>query len=138
MAADRHRGRILAMQFLCQWDVQRDETPEALQSFLTAQEAPRGAFRYAAQIVNAYWAQSRAIDQRIVEAARNWSLERMNCVDRNVVRVAALEIMEGFVPPGVAINEAIEIGKEYGSRESAAFINGVVDAVASAIGKEAT
>lgn len=138
MAADRHRGRILAMQFLCQWDVQRDETPEALQSFLTSQEALRGAFRYATQLVNTYWEQSLAIDQRLIEAARNWSLERMNTVERNVLRVAVLEITEGLVPPGVAINEAIEIGKEYGSRESAAFINGVADAVASALGKEAT
>lgn len=68
------------------------------------------------------------IDELIVGAAANWKLERMNVVDRNILRLGVFEMQFcDKTPPAVAINEAIELAKEYGDRESPAFINGILD-----------
>ena len=72
----------------------------------------------------------QAIDRAIQQAAANWKLDRMNRVDRNVLRVAACELMFGEnVPPRVVLDEAIEIAKSFGSNASASFVNGVLDRV---------
>lgn len=70
------------------------------------------------------------LDRRIGEASRNWRLERMPLVDRNVLRLALFEVLFlKDVPPKVSIDEAVEMGKRYGSDDSGAFINGILDSV---------
>jgi len=72
------------------------------------------------------------IDQRISQASQNWRLERMTPVDRNLLRIAAYELeFVTDVPRAVAIDEAVEIAKRFGSEESSKFINGVLEKIAS-------
>jgi transcription antitermination protein NusB len=71
------------------------------------------------------------IDQIITRAALNWRLERMARVDRNVLRIATYELTSiANIPARVTLNEAIELAKRYGTAESAAFVNGILDKVA--------
>lgn len=129
MPVDRHRARILAMQALCQWDVQPDETPDALRALLDTLEAGEDEIRCASEIVETFWSTRQGIDDRITAAAHNWELSRISPVDRNVMRVAIVEFLTESVPPKVALDEAIEIAKEFGGAESPRFVNGVLDTV---------
>lgn len=117
------------MQALCQWDVQRDESQGALDDFLAAQEAPDAVVDYAKKLVQAYWSQRQGIDDRIVAAATNWDLPRISPVERNIMRVAIVEFLAADVPPKVALDEAIEIGREFGGADSPRFVNGVLDVI---------
>jgi len=68
--------------------------------------------------------------------ADNWKMERMSCVDRNILRIAVYEMLLcPDIPPKVSINEAIEVGKKFGTEESGAFINGILDSVRLSIEK---
>jgi N utilization substance protein B len=72
-----------------------------------------------------------AIDAAISQSSDHWRLDRMNRVDRNILRIGVHEIMNAEdTPPRVAINEAVELAKRFGTAESAAFVNGVLDRVA--------
>lgn len=115
------------MQVLCQWDVQRDEADTSLTEFLSDEEVGEAIADYAAALVREFWRRRDDIDKHIDEAASGWSLSRISPVDRNTMRVALVELLVGEVPPKVALNEAIEIGREYGSEESPRFINGILD-----------
>jgi N utilization substance protein B len=137
----RRKGRELALQILYQLDVQdrlSDEQALALfwQNFArTAEEgAPAseeldGEDReFANQLVRGVRQHLDELDAAISRASRNWRLERMARVDRNLLRLAVFELKHAKdVPPKVAINEAIEIAKRYGTAESPAFVNGILD-----------
>lgn len=94
------------------------------------------ARRFAERIVRGFGSERGAVDARIVQASRNWRLERMARVDRNLLRLAVWELgwARAEVPPRVAINEAIEIAKRYGASETSAFVNGVLDRVLADLG----
>ena len=126
------------MQALCQWDVQQDSSREMLQDLADDQEASQAASRYAAQLVESFWASRDEVDQRIAVVSERWTLSRMSPVERNVMRVAVVELMGGDTPPKVAVNEAIEIGKEFGGRESPRFINGILDQVLRRTARDTT
>ena len=129
MAADRRESRILAMQALCEWDTQQEKSTPRLLELFAQLGAEQGALGYAIELVERFWNQQQDVDQRISQAAQHWELPRISPVERNVMRVAVVEVMAGAVPPRVALNEAIEIGKEFGGADSPRFINGVLDAV---------
>jgi N utilization substance protein B len=74
-------------------------------------------------------AERAELDRRLVAVARNWRLERMAHVDRNLLRLAAWEILFGGTPPAVAIDEAVELAREFGDDASPRFVNGVLDAL---------
>lgn len=117
------------MQALCQWDVQGDESPEMLDDFLTDREASEAVADYAKKLVEEYWSRHQGIDDRIAAAAAKWELSRISPVERNVMRLALVELLGEQVPRKVVLNEAIEIGREYGGADSPRFINGVLDVV---------
>ncbi|HVP09671.1 MAG TPA: transcription antitermination factor NusB [Phycisphaerae bacterium] len=128
---DRRPARILAMQALCQLEVLADHFLPQLDEFLAEEPHKAGIRDYAHDLVHDTWANLAELDRRIQEVAENWELKRMAAVDRNVLRVAACELFHRpDVPPAVIINEAVEIGQAFGTGESGAFINGVLDAVA--------
>ncbi len=84
------------------------------------------------RIVRGFFARREEIDERLTAASQNWRLERMARVDRNLLRLSAFEILCcDDIPPKVAINEAVEIAKAYSTRESGAFVNGILDRVLS-------
>lgn len=85
---------------------------------------------FATRLVDGTLQQRAAIDQKLAGVTRNWDLRRMATVDRNVLRMAAYELMFcADVPPKVAINEAIELGKKYSTANSGGFVNGILDRI---------
>ena len=117
------------MQALCQWDVQQDSSSESLADFISAREASSGARRYAAELVESFWKQRELIDKTIAAAAERWEFSRISTAERNIMRVAVVELFDRRVPPKVALDEAIETGREYGGADSPRFINGVLDKI---------
>ena len=117
------------MQALCQWEVQGDASSRALAEFLAAQDASPETTAYATALVQTFWGQQADIDPRITVASIKWDLARISPVDRNIMRVAIVELLGVEIPAKVVLDEAIEIGREYGGEESPRFINGVLDAV---------
>ena len=83
---------------------------------------------FAEQLVNGVYQHRDELDEMIVAASENWRLERMSIIDRNVLRIALFEMLYcPEIPPKVSINEAIDLGKTFGSPDSGAFINGILD-----------
>ena len=129
MPADRRQARVLAMQVLCQADVQSKPTDEELAVFLANHRDSSRASSYADTLVRAFWADHKRIDELISRAAHKWDLERISPVERNLMRVAVAEWSATKTPPKVALNEAIEIAREYGGADSPGFVNGILDNV---------
>jgi len=117
------------MQTLCQWEVQRDESIDAGNAVADLVVASEQATAAARELTQAFWGNREGIDRRIVAVAEKWDLQRLAVVDRNVLRIAVVEMLSGEVPPKVVLDEAIEIAKEYGGADSPRFVNGVLDAV---------
>ena len=83
---------------------------------------------FAEQLLSGVHAHRDELDAMIVAASENWRLERMSIIDRNVLRIALYEMLyRAEIPPKVSINEAIDLGKTFGSPDSGAFINGILD-----------
>ena len=135
----RRRAREIALQILYQLDAQGElDERQAIALFwknFSAESAEAGVpideetRAFAETLVLGVSEQRAELDGVIGKASRNWRVERMARVDRNLLRLALWEMRNGgeAVPAKVAINEAIEIAKRYGTSESPAFINGVLD-----------
>lgn len=127
---DRHQSRILALQALCQLEVIHADFLPQLDAFLADESPPKRVQSYARGLVLDADAHKETIDDVLQRTADNWELKRMAPVDRNTLRVAVCELLyRPDVPPKVVLNEAIEIGKAFGTAESPGFINGVLDAI---------
>ncbi|MCK6448750.1 MAG: transcription antitermination factor NusB [Planctomycetes bacterium] len=126
----RTRGRELALQLLYQIDLRGEEVLAELDEFLRDEEPDREAREFAKKILTGV-AECRAeLDQTIQAVAQNWDIARMAVIDRNVLRLASWELLHcRDIPPKVAINEAIELGKRYSTQNSGAFINGILDKI---------
>lgn len=127
MPSGRRQARILAMQALCQWDVQGEASSDQLETFFAAQGATGAAADYAGELVHGFEKRRKEIDLAIAGSAKRWKLDRISPPERNAMRVAIVELLTQTVPPKVALSEAIEIGREYGGAQSPRFINGVLD-----------
>jgi transcription antitermination factor NusB len=128
----RSRGRELALQFLYQLDLRGPELIEEAPDFIAEQEPDREVREFAARLVAGIHEHAGALDEVIAAVAENWDIDRMAVVDRNVLRIASYELLHcKDIPPKVAINEAIELGKRYSTQNSGAFINGILDKVKS-------
>ena len=125
------------MQALYQIDVAAEGIDDALSRFWKSFEpVEREVMTLAEELVRGVAAHRRAIDETIEAVSTNWRLDRMAKVDRNVLRLAVFELLETDVPVKVVLNEAIELGKKYGSESSGAFVNGVLDKVAAGLPAE--
>ena len=132
---DRRRARILAMQGLCQLEVLGSDWLAQMDEFLADEGDSAAVQEYARGLVKGIWSELGVVDEPMQAASQLWDLKRMTVVDRNILRVAIRELLnaDSAVPPRVAVDEAIEIGKVFGSAESPAFINGVLDHVMKAV-----
>lgn len=134
MTARRTKARERALQALYQIDVAAEGIDEALARFWKSFEpVEREVMELAEGLVRGVAAERRAVDDAIEQVSTHWRLDRMAKVDRNVLRLAVYELLRTDVPVKVVINEAIELGKKYGSESSGAFVNGVLDKVASGL-----
>lgn len=133
----RRRAREAALQILYCVDLAGDtiERAERLHwEYLAASVEGR---EFAATLVQGYGSKAEAVDEMIRKVSEHWRLERMPRVDRNILRICAYELMfMPEVPRKVTLNEAVELAKRYGSEGSAGFVNGVLDRIASEVGKE--
>ncbi len=137
VSSRRTRARERALQALYQIDVAAEGIDDALAAFWKSFEPVEREVRELAEgLVRGVAESRRAVDEAIEEASSNWRLDRMARVDRNVLRLAVYELLRTEVPVKVIINEAIELGKKFGSESSGAFVNGVLDKVASGLSAE--
>ncbi len=133
----RRRAREAALQFLFQDDfLDRGRSTNAaalderFDAFSLLYQVNKKARPYARTLIGGIFEKLEEIDGAIGVHATNWRLERIAATDRNLLRVAIFELFfRDDVPAQVAINEAVEIAKRFGTQESPAFINGVLDAV---------
>lgn len=124
----RHEAREWAVQMLFQLDFNPEDVEVALASFWTERKASPKSRQFVEETVRGVMTHVSQIDKLIQKCAKNWSLSRMAGVDRNIIRLAAYEMMcRTDIPAAVSINEAVEIAKSMGDVGSSRFVNGVLD-----------
>ena len=127
----RRKGRELALQALYQIEMTGDISAGAVDSLLNHFEGAATAKELARRLVAGVVSQRSEIDRRIEECTENWKLTRLAKIDFLILRLATYELIYcPDIPHNVSLNEAIEIGKRFGTDDSAAFINGVLDQIA--------
>ncbi len=133
----RRRSRELAMQALFYMDMSENVSQEALDLYCHHFPPSKKAQPFFLRLVNGVIQNWCEIDAIIERFSSNWKIGRMSCVDRNIMRVAVYELLYcQEIPTKVSINEAIEVGKKFGSEESGAFINGILDSIRKATEKD--
>lgn len=140
--SSRHLSRSIAMQSLYEWDFY-GKKPRALKKIVERDIREFGPglkdVSLVWQLVDGVFNNLSKIDKIIEKAAPEWPIEQINLVDRNVLRIGLFELLYGKkdeVPPKVAINEAIELAKNFGGESSGRFVNGVLGTVYREIQKE--
>ena len=130
MAGKRHKARMLALQALYEVDAVARK-PEAVTERLLAEAALSGEnSAFVRELVNGTLQHREEIDRKIQKHAPAWPVDQIAIIDRNVLRLAIFEILfDNKVPVKVAINEAVELAKTFGSEKSSKFVNGVLGVV---------
>jgi len=124
----RSRAREVALQLLFQRDLNPQIDRPGLERFVRDRLRDETLVPFCLGLYDGVVAQQSDIDRRLSAAAENWRLVRMAAVDRNVLRLGAYELLHTpDTPPNVALDEAIELARRYGSADSPAFVNGVLD-----------
>lgn len=124
----RSRAREIVLQVLYQDDLNADQPEDIRLRFVNARlNQDRDLVAFAEDLLAGVRRHQAAVDQQLGEIARNWKLSRMAATDRNVLRLGAYEILFTDTPDRVAINEAIDLAKRYGTNNSSQFVNGVLD-----------
>jgi transcription antitermination protein NusB len=133
----RRKAREHALQVLFQLDIRKEKPSAAVLRHFWAEYQPDNEVKaFAEELIKGTIKHLAEINKLIHKCAKNWSLDRMGVVDRNVLRMAVYEILYRIdIPSSVTINEAIEIAKKYGTDESGSFVNGILDSVARVTGK---
>jgi N utilization substance protein B len=136
----RRSGRVYALQLLYARD--GDPATDVAGAAVSWAEAfdldvdPQAQL-FARELVAAAAEHGPALDELIASASKNWRIDRMSRVDRNILRLGACELLAfRGVPVKVVINEAVELAKRFGTAESSAFVNGVLDRIAGAVGRQ--
>src|SRR3989344_156848 len=127
--ANRHLSRTVAMQALYEWDFNAsrgdliDITKRSIESFAPGIDDPK----FIHDLITGVKAHQAEIDAIIEKTAPEWPLDQITIIDRNILRLGIFELMYAKeVPPKVAINEAVELGKTFGGSSSGKFVNGVL------------
>lgn len=124
----RSRAREIVLQVLYQDDMNPDQPEHIRLKFIRSRlNHDKALVEFAEKLLDGIRANQEQLDLRLQETAQNWKLSRMASTDRNVLRLGAYEILISDTPGRVAINEAIELAKRYGTNNSAQFVNGVLD-----------
>jgi N utilization substance protein B len=133
----RRKAREYALQILFRIDfTQKKIERKDLEEFWSDKKERSDAREFTEELVSGTQDKLDEIDRVIERVAENWLLKRMAAVDRNILRIAAYEILyRKDIPSAVTINEALEIAKKYSSLDAASFLNGVLDRLAKEAGK---
>jgi transcription antitermination protein NusB len=132
MKGTRRKGREIALQALYEGDMVGHVPEESLKVLLDTSGVSDKTAEFASELVKGVTLNKDAIDQNIRDFASAWPLEQMPAVDRNILRLAIFEILlDNKMPVKVAINEAVELAKTFGSNNSSRFINGVLGSISA-------
>lgn len=127
----RSRSREVALQLLVQFDMNPKVPRAVIQQFARDRLRDAEGERFCLALYDGAVTNRAAIDGRITAVAENWRLPRMAVVDRNVLRLGAHELLHTpEMPAAAAIDEAIELARRFGSKDSPAFVNGILDRIA--------
>jgi N utilization substance protein B len=134
---NRRKSRELAMQALFYMDMSTNDSKETLlERFCTNFTPSKSARPFFLELVKGVLQTKPELDSIIENFSDHWKIGRMACVDRNIMRIAVYELLYcRDIPSKVSINEAVDIGKRFGTEESGAFINGILDSVRIALDK---
>jgi N utilization substance protein B len=124
----RSRAREVVLQILYQDDLNPDADPKAIEEFLRRRlkNSPQ-LVEFARSLLSGVRRNRQELDSMLARCAANWSLERMAVTDRNVIRLGAYEMLYTNTPAPVVIDEAVELARRFGAKQSAQFVNGVLD-----------
>lgn len=124
----RSRAREVVLQVLYQDDLNPDADSAAVEDFLRRRLKDNAQLiDFARSLLSGVRRNRQELDTMLARCAANWSLERMAVTDRNVIRLGAYEILYTDTPGPVVIDEAVELAKRFGAKQSAQFVNGVLD-----------
>lgn len=126
----RHQIRELALQALYQYDIRGHQDAEQVELSVMDAPQPEAVRRQAIELARLAWACHAQADVMAAELAPAWPTHRQPTVDRCILRLGYYELASGMTPTAVAIDEAVELAKSFGSQRSPAFINGVLDQIA--------
>ena len=138
----RREGRELALQALYSKDLVPQDASFTLKRIMEnfgegeepTLEIHSKSFAFASELVNGVIANLAEIDGRIAAKSKHWSMSRMARVDLNILRLAVFELLyRPDIPKNVTMNEAIEVAKKFGAEDSASFVNGILDEIASSV-----
>ena len=133
---NRRKAREMSMQALFFMDISKEVSLSQLDLFCRCYQPSKNIELFFKQLTGGILEQWAFINDVIERFSSNWKISRMACVDRNILRIAVYELLfSEDIPPRVAINEAIDIGKKYGTEGSGAFINGILDSIHTAMTK---
>jgi len=126
----RRKSREFALQALFDMDMSQNNSEERIELFCRNFTPSNKVLPFFQGLILGVKKNKNEIDSLIEKFSSNWKISRISCVDRNVMRIAVYEMLYcEDIPSKVSINEAIEIGKKYGSEDSGSFINGILDSV---------
>ena len=133
----RRASREFAVQVLFHMEFCPGDADHGFELVCESFRPPEKVVPFSRVLVQGVCERREELDRAIGRASKNWRLERMSRVDRNILRVGAFELLYlKEIPPKVAIDEAVEMAKKYGSEESGAFINGILDNIYNRIRME--
>lgn len=135
---DRSRARAWALRVLYAWDSRgASDLDVVLDEFLARRRIAPERRDYIRRLVGHVAADREGLDRAVQECLTNWRLERLSVIDRNILRLAAAEMVHmADIPPRVSIQEALALAERYGTDQSPRFINGVLDALMRRTGRE--
>ncbi len=137
MTGGRRKARSIALQALYEIDSVQHDPEEILVHLQAEADLSEENFRFARELVEGVLRYKDKLDAQIQRYAPAWPIEQIAFIDRNILRLAIFEILiDNKIPVKVAINEAVELAKSFGSDSSSKFINGVLGAVSANINKE--
>jgi transcription antitermination factor NusB len=133
----RRRARELALQVLFHLEFSHDDPSEVFDLICDNFDAPETIREFSKMLVLGVCGKKEILDRAISQASRNWRINRMARLDRSILRLAAFEIMfVPDIPARVSLDEAVEIGKKFGSEDSGRYINGVLDNIYNTLIKD--
>jgi transcription antitermination protein NusB len=125
--ARRTKAREVALQMLYQVDLNPDVDPQTVNRMLRDRLQDEELRQFAWVLFSGVMEYRAMLDEKIQAAAENWKLSRMAATDRNCLRLGAFELLQTGTPPAAVIDEALELARKFGSDQSAAFVNGILD-----------
>mgnify|MGYP001074390582 CR=1 FL=1 len=125
--ARRSKAREVALQMLYQQDLNEDVDAYVLKEMMHEQIEQEELREFCWFLIAGVLESRAELDEKIISVAENWSLDRMAPTDRNSLRIGAFELLHSDTPPRVAIDEAIELSRKFGGKQSSQFVNGILD-----------